>query len=185
MLIGYARVSTQGQSLDRQLGALRAAGCDPIFREKASAKSIEKRPELAKAIDALGTGDVLILAEWDRVTRSMLDGIEIITRVAERGAAVKVLDRPYLDLTTPMGKGILTFMSALAEDERERIVKRASEGRAAAQSRGVKMGRKPKLGERTRQIILERLAEGGPNNTEAMLAQEYNVSRSTISRLKR
>ena len=72
MLIGYARVSTIHQHLDRQLGALRAAGCQTIFAEKASGKDVKGRPELEKAIGALGTGDVLVLAEWDRTTRSML-----------------------------------------------------------------------------------------------------------------
>ncbi len=62
----------------------------------------------------------------------MIDGINIIQRIAERGAYVKALDKPWLDLTTPMGKGILAFLSALAEDERERITRRANEGRAAA-----------------------------------------------------
>ncbi len=105
MLIGYARVSTQAQSLDRQIGALNGAGVDRIFREKATAKTVKGRPQLEKAIDALGTDDVLVIAEWDRATRSMMDGITIIQRVADRGATVKVLDKPWLDLTSPMGKG--------------------------------------------------------------------------------
>ncbi|MEO1650010.1 MAG: recombinase family protein, partial [Pseudomonadota bacterium] len=129
MLIGYARVSTETQNLDRQIAALRTAGCDVVYREKASGRSVFGRPELEKAIDRLSTGDVLGFAEWDRVTRSMSDGIKIIDRVAARGAFVKVLDRPYLDLTTPMGKGLLALLSALAEDERQRIVSRAADGR--------------------------------------------------------
>src|SRR5437016_1440094 len=132
MLIGYARVSSIHQNLDRQLGALRAAGCSKIFAEKASGKAVEGRPELERAIDALGTADVLVLAEWDRATRSMVDGISIMQRVHARGAAIKVLDKPHLDLTTKIGQGFLAFLSALAEDERERIVKRANEGRKAA-----------------------------------------------------
>lgn len=100
------------------------------------------RPELDKAID-----DVLVVAEWDRATRSMQDGIAIINRLADKGALIKVLDRPYLDLTTPMGKGILAFMSALAEDERARITNRAAEGRKIARDKNVQFGRKPKLSE--------------------------------------
>ena len=106
MKIGYARVSTTGQSFERQISNLRAEKVDKIYREKASGKSVRGRPELEKAIDALGTGDVLVIAEWDRATRSMMDGITIISRVAEREALVKVLDKPWLDLTTPMGKEI-------------------------------------------------------------------------------
>jgi DNA invertase Pin-like site-specific DNA recombinase len=132
MLIGYARVSTIHQNLDCQLGSLRAAGCELVYVEKASGKEVKGRPELERAIDALGKGDVLILAEWDRATRSMFDGISIMQRAHARGAAIKVLDKPHLDLTTKVGQGFLAFLSALAEDERERIVKRAADGRAAA-----------------------------------------------------
>ena len=112
------RVSTLQQNLDRQLGALRAAGCAKIFTEKASGRAVEGRPQLERAIDALGTGDVLVLSEWDRCTRSMMDGITILQRVHARGAAIKVLDKPHLDLTTKIGQGFLAFLSALAEDER-------------------------------------------------------------------
>lgn len=181
MQIGYARVSTQTQSLDRQIGALNTAGAERIFREKATAKTVKGRPQLEKAIDALGTGDVFVIAEWDRATRSMMDGITIIQRVADRGATVKVLDKPWLDLTTPMGKGILAFLSALAEDERERITRRANEGRAAAVERGVKFGPKPKLTEHQRAVVLARLAAG---DSCRAIAKDMGVAHTTISRLR-
>jgi predicted site-specific integrase-resolvase len=82
--IGYARVSTEGQNLDRQIAALRAEGCDRIYREKASGRDVKNRLELAKAIDALATKGVLVLAEWDRATRSLIDGIEIMNKVHKR-----------------------------------------------------------------------------------------------------
>jgi DNA invertase Pin-like site-specific DNA recombinase len=85
---------------------------------------VKGRPELERAIDELGANDVLVLA-----TRSMMDGITIMQRVHARGAAIKVLDKPHLDLTTKIGQGFLAFLSALAEDERERSHKRASDGR--------------------------------------------------------
>src|SRR5436190_22950623 len=91
-LIGYARVATVHQNLARQLGALRAARCKTIFQEKASGKDVRGRPELERAIDELGAGDVLVLAEWDRATRSMMDGIAIMERVRARGAAIKAVD---------------------------------------------------------------------------------------------
>lgn len=181
MQIGYARVSTHAQSLDRQIGALNGEGVDRIYREKATAKSVKGRPQLEKAIDALGTGDVFVIAEWDRATRSMMDGITIIQRVAERGATVNVLDKPWLDLTTPMGKGILAFLSALAEDERERITRRANEGRAAAKARGVKFGPKPKLTDHQRQLCLRRLVEG---ESARAIAKDMGVAHTTISRLR-
>ena len=136
MLVGYARVSANHQNLDRQLAMLKAAGCKRVFKEKKFGREGVRRPELERAIEVLGQGDVLVLAEWDRATRSMMDGIRIIERVAARGAMLKALDRQWLDLTTPIGKGILAFLSALAEDERSRILARANGGRAAAKKRG-------------------------------------------------
>src|SRR5262247_1097058 len=82
--IGYARVSSLDQNLDRQIAALRAEGCEKIYREKASGKDMRNRPELAKAIDALPTKGVLVLAEWDRATRSLIDGIAIMQAVHAR-----------------------------------------------------------------------------------------------------
>src|SRR5215831_10582479 len=108
---------------------------------------------------ALPAGDVLVVAEWDRATRSMMDGVHIIERIHARGAMIKVLDKPHLDLTTPIGRGFIAFLSALAEDERQRIVKRADDGRAAARKRGVHMGRKPKLTELQRRVACERVAK--------------------------
>ena len=86
-----------------------------------------------------------MLAEWDRATRSLMDGIHIMERVHKRGAFIKVLDRPGLDLTTPSGRGILALLSGLAEEERTRILRRANDGRIAAIKRGVRLGRRPKL----------------------------------------
>lgn len=178
--IGYARVSTVTQNLDRQISALRTEGCDVIFREKASGKSVKGRPELEKAIDQLGKGDVLILAEWDRATRSMNDGLRIIERVGDRSAMVKVLDRSYLDLTTTIGKGIMAFLSAIAQDERERIVKRANAGLAAAKARGVKLGRRPKLTKHQRDLARRRIEAG---ESSRAIAKDMGVSHTTICRV--
>src|SRR5215475_2202525 len=178
--IGYARVSTGSQNLDRQMGALRAERCHEVYREKASGKAVKGRPQLEKAIDALGKGDVLVVAEWDRATRSMIDGVHIIERIHARGAMIKVLDKPYLDLTTPIGRGFIAFLSAMAEDERHRIVKRANEGRVAARKRGVKFGRKLKLTEHQQAEALKRLAAG---ETCRAIGKSMAVHHSTISKL--
>ncbi|MDX2287914.1 MAG: recombinase family protein [Hyphomicrobiaceae bacterium] len=181
MLIGYARVSTIHQNLDQQLGALRAAGCEVVFAEKASGSDVKGRPELDRAIDALRTDDVLVLAEWDCATRSMFDGITIMQRACARGAAVKVLDKPHLDLTTENGQGFLAFLSALGEDERQRTAKRAADGRRAVAKGGIKSGRKPKLDETQQATARRLLREGAPLRT---VARKMNVHHSTISRLR-
>ncbi|NBZ96009.1 MAG: recombinase family protein [Proteobacteria bacterium] len=181
MLIGYARVSTQSQNLDRQIAALNTAGCTKIFSEKASGKSVHNRPELEKALSALPSGGTLVIAEWDRATRSMLDGIAIMTRVHRMDAAVKVLDRPYLDLTTPIGKGILALLSALAEDERHRIVNRAAEGRRIAKAQGRSLGRRRLLTPEQQTEALNALAAG---ESARAIARRYRVHHNTITRLK-
>lgn len=180
MKVGYARVSTTSQNLDRQIAALNAAGCHRVFEEKASGKSLANRPELEKALRSIPTGGTLVIAEWDRATRSMLDGIAIMTRVHAMGAAVQVLDRPYLDLTTPIGKGILAFLSALAEDERHRIVSRSADGRRAAKAKGKSLGRPHLLDSEQRAHALEALANGA---TVRGVAKLFRVSPNTISRL--
>jgi DNA invertase Pin-like site-specific DNA recombinase len=177
--IGYARMSTSAQSLDRQIGALRAERCHEVYREKASGKAVKGRPQLEKAIDALGRGDVLVVAEWDRATRSMMDGVHIIERIHARGAMIKVLDKPHLDLTTPIGRSFIAFLSALAEDERQRIVKRANDGRAAARKRGVHMGRKPKLTDLQRRVACQRIAKG---ESARSIAREWGVAHTTVAR---
>lgn len=181
MKVGYARVSSKGQNLERQLGALTAENCTKIFEEKASAKTLKGRPQLEAAIKSLGTGDILVLAEWDRATRSMMDGINIMQRVNDRGAALKVLDKPHLDLTTPIGRGFLAFLSALAEDERIRLNKRAEDGRKAARKKGVHLGRKSKLSEHQQEVARKRLTEG---ESCRAIAKDIGVHHATISRLR-
>jgi DNA invertase Pin-like site-specific DNA recombinase len=109
-LIGYCRVSTETEDLRRQRQALKAIGCKLIFEDKASGKSLAGRPQLAKALDELQP-----LAEWDRATRSMWDGLHIVKHVLEAGATIRVLDFPSLDLATPEGRGFLALFSAMAE----------------------------------------------------------------------
>jgi DNA invertase Pin-like site-specific DNA recombinase len=108
------------------------------YSDTASGKSMAGRPQLACALDDLDTGDELVIAEWDRATRSMWDGLQIIKAVIDAGAAIKVLDRSYIDLTTPIGRGFMAMMSAMAENERLRIIKRTHEGRQIARAKGVR-----------------------------------------------
>jgi len=121
-----------------------------------------------------------VVAEWDRATRSMFDGIHLIERINARGALIKVLDKPHLDLTTPLGRGFIAFLSAMAEDERQRMVKRANDGRKAARSKGVRFGRKPKLTDHPQAEALKRLDAGESCRS---IARAMAVHHATISRL--
>jgi DNA invertase Pin-like site-specific DNA recombinase len=179
MIVGYARVSTDGQTLDAQHSALREAGAEKVYSEKISG-AVTDRPALAKAIAALGNGDTLIVTKLDRLARSTRDLLNTLAAIGERGAAFKSLGDSWADTTTPAGKLMLTVLGGLAEYERHLILARTSEGRQRAQQRGVKFGRKPKLTVHQQREALERRARG-----EALveIARSYAVSHSTISRL--
>ena len=111
----------------------------------------------------------------------MWDGLQIVKQVLDAGATIRVLDFPSLDLATPEGRGFLAMFSAMAERERERIVKRTYEGRQLARGKGVRMGRRPKLTPYQREAVAKRLAAG--LETTRQLAREFNVHHSTIARL--
>jgi DNA invertase Pin-like site-specific DNA recombinase len=179
-LIGYARVSTKAQDLERQIRALKAERVDEIFKDMASGKSLAARPQLRKALDSLAPGDELVIAEWDRATRSMWDGLQILKEIIDAEATIRVLDRAYIDLTSPIGRGFMAFISAMAEDERLRIIKRTHEGRVIARENGVKMGRKFRLNDVQRSEARQRLANG---EAADHLAKVYGVSRATIYRV--
>jgi DNA invertase Pin-like site-specific DNA recombinase len=179
---GYARVSSTDQNLDRQIAALRSEHCDDIYREKASAKSLKGRPQLERAIDHLGIGDVLVVAEWDRATRSMIDGIDLIKRIHKRGAFIKVLDKPHLDLTTPIGRGFIAFLSAMAEDERDRILKRCNDGRAVAKAKGAKFGRKSILSDHQKAEAARRMLAGESARARS-IARSFGCHHTTVDRL--
>lgn len=180
MIYGYARVSTEGQTLNAQLEALREAGAGKIFQEKASGARTERK-QLARALDALEPGDTLLITRLDRLARSTRDLLNILDTVAKRGAAFKSLADPWADTTTPHGKLIVTVLGGLAEFERSLIHARTSEGRARARERGVKMGRPSKLTPHQKAEALAALEDG----TRAVdLARRYNVSQTLISRLR-
>jgi DNA invertase Pin-like site-specific DNA recombinase len=110
----------------------------------------------------------------------MMDGVHLIERLNRRGALIKVLDKSYLDLTTPIGRGFIAFLSALAEDERQRIVGRANAGRAAAKARGVRFGRKLKLTDRQQVEGRKRLEAG---ESARSIAKAFNVHHATVLKL--
>jgi DNA invertase Pin-like site-specific DNA recombinase len=179
IIIGYARVSTDGQSVDAQQAALKAAGAEKVFAEKISG-ALTDRKALAKAIAALSEGDVLLVTRLDRLARSTRDLLNVLATVSDKGAGFRSLADPMIDTTSPHGKLILAVLGALAEFERSMILARTADGRARAQARGVRFGRKPKLSAFQVQEALARRQAGEPL-TE--IARSYNCSHSTISRL--
>src|SRR5277367_496138 len=181
-IYGYARVSTDGQTLDAQVAALTAAGAAPVFRETASGAKTDRR-ELAKAVRALDSGDTLLVTRLDRLARSTRDLLNILDMVAKAGAGFRSLGEAWADTTTPHGRLMLTVLGGLAEFERDLIRTRTGEGRARAKTRGVHMGRPPKLTAHQKREALNALADGSAS--QADLARRFNVSQATISRLAR
>src|SRR6516162_8648468 len=179
MIIGYARVSTDGQTLDAQQSALRNAGAEKIFAEKISG-AVTDRKALAKAIATLSSGDVLLVTRLDRLARATRDILNVLASISEKGAGFRSLADPMIDTTSAHGKLITAVLAALAEFERSMILSRTSEGRKRAMDRGVQFGRKPKL---TPHQVAEALARRANGEALMEIAKSYNVSHSTISRL--
>jgi DNA invertase Pin-like site-specific DNA recombinase len=159
MIVAYARVSSDGQTLDAQLTSLKAAGAEKIFAEKVSGAKTDRK-QLAKAIAALDAGDVLLVTRLDRLARSTRDLLNVLAAVSEKGAGFKSLADPMIDTTSPHGKLILAVLGALAEFERSMILARTSEGRKRAMANGVQFGRKRSLTPHQQQEALRRRAEG-------------------------
>jgi DNA invertase Pin-like site-specific DNA recombinase len=180
MIYGYARVSTDGQSVDAQVKQLRAAGAEKIYRETASGARAD-RAQLIRAVTQLAAGDVLAVTRLDRLARSTRDLLNTLAQIAGKKAGFRSLGDTWADTTTPHGRLMLTVLGGLAEFERELIRARTSEGRERAKARGVKMGRKPKLTDHQRREAIGRRDKGA--ETLGEIGRSYNVSGWTISRL--
>jgi DNA invertase Pin-like site-specific DNA recombinase len=180
MIVAYARVSTDGQTLDAQQSALKAAGADRVLCEKVSGARSDRK-ELARAIAALAPGDVLLVTRLDRLARSTRDLLNLLATIAEKGAGFRSLADSWCDTHSAHGRLMLTILGGLAEFERELIKARTGEGRARAQAREVKFGRKPKL---TAHQVTEALARRANGETLTEIAKTFNCSHSTISRLQ-
>jgi DNA invertase Pin-like site-specific DNA recombinase len=185
MRIGYGRVSTRDQHPEAQHDALRAAGCDDVFIDKASGK-LARRPELDRALlSANRTGDQLVITKLDRLGRSLEHLIELSTDLQARGVDLVVLDQG-IDTSTAVGRMFFQILGSIAEFEHALMSERTIDGLAAARARGRTGGQKPKLG--ARQVKLARqmydeAGEGGKRRyTVAQIAAEFGVTRPTIYR---
>jgi DNA invertase Pin-like site-specific DNA recombinase len=182
-LIGYARVSTYGQTLDTQLDQLRAAGCSSrnIYREKVTGARADRR-ELLRMLDRLTPGDVVTVTRIDRLARSTFDLFAIVKRIVDAGGQFRSLAEPWADTGTSTGRLMIAVLGGLADVERDLIRTRTAEGRSRAKARGKHMGRPPSLTAAQQKEATRRHAEGA---TLQELADSYDRSISTMRRATR
>jgi DNA invertase Pin-like site-specific DNA recombinase len=185
MRIGYGRVSTREQHPEAQHDALRAAGCDEVFIDKASGK-LARRPELDRALlSANRTGDQLVITKLDRPGRSLEHMIEPSKGLQSRGLDLVVLDQG-IDTSTAVGRRFFQILGSIAEFEHALMSERTIDGLAAARARGRTGGQKSKLGARqvtlARQMYEETGNDGKRRYTVAQIAAEFGVTRPTINR---
>jgi len=182
-LIGYARVSTYGQTLDSQLEQLRAAGCGSrnIYREKVTGAQADRR-ELLRMLRRLAPGDVVTVTRIDRLARSTFDLFGIVKRIVDAKAEFRSLAEPWADTGTSTGRLMLAVLGGLSDVERDLIRTRTAEGRSRAKAQGKHMGRPPTLNPSQQKEATRRRAQGA---TLQELADSYNVGISTIRRVTR
>jgi DNA invertase Pin-like site-specific DNA recombinase len=175
---GYARVSTDDQTTDLQIDALKKSGCKSIFKDQGISGAHMKRPDLQKCLKALQEGDTLVVWKLDRLGRSLRDLIGMLDDLRGRGVRFQSLTES-IDTETPTGRAMWQMLGILAELERNMIAERTKAGAKAARERGVKFGRKPKLS--PAQIKHARkMIEGG--EPVPQVARLLGVERTTIYR---
>jgi DNA invertase Pin-like site-specific DNA recombinase/predicted nucleotidyltransferase len=179
-IYGYAREIEDGRTLEDQAAALTAAGALRVFSETAGGAKSDRR-ELARAVDALAAGDVLLVTRLDRLARSTRDLLRALDAIVKAGAGFRSLGEAWADTTSSHGRSASTVLRGLAAFERELIRARTGEGRERAKARGQRMGRPAKLTAQQKRETLVALARGAA--TQADLARRFHVSQSTISRL--
>ncbi|SMC26194.1 Site-specific DNA recombinase [Clostridium acidisoli DSM 12555] len=178
MNIGYARVSTEEQNLDRQIDILNRAGCNRIYEEKVA--GIKKdRPELNKMLDQIRNGDVIIIADLTRLSRSVKDLFSLVEQIEEKGANIKSIKESWVDTTTAQGKLMFTIFAGISQFERDLISQRTIEGLNAARARGKKGGR-PKTNDKDIKLAVKMYAS--KNHSISEITKATGVSKTTLYR---
>jgi len=178
MLIGYARISTDTQTLDPQIDALLLAGCEKVFSDTASGGAMN-RPGLDQALEFCRASDVLVVVKLDRLGRTTKGLIDLADVLKAREIGLKSLTDP-IDTTTPAGRLFFVMLAAFAELERSLIIERTHAGLAAARARGRKGGRRRALTDK--QVDAAKLMLAAPDSSVAEVAQAFGVGRSTLHR---
>lgn len=174
-IIGYARVSTTGQSLEQQLTAL--AGCEKVFNEKVSGSKTD-RPQLQAMLEFVRSGDVLKVTKLDRLARNTRHLLEITDQLHAKGVTLQIQNLG-IDTATPTGKLMLTMIGAIATFEREIMLERQAEGIALAKAKGVYKGRKPTAQLQAQNVNI--LYGQGMKKTD--IARTLNISQSSVYRI--
>ncbi len=180
-VIGYARVSSTGQSLDVQLEKLEAAGCRRVFKEKQSGRQAENRAELQRCLEYVREGDVLVVTKLDRLARSVIDLHQIAARLEGQGVGFRVLDQ-NVDTTTPAGKLTFSVLAAVAEFENELRRERQRDGIEKAKKNGVKFGPREKLSPEQGDALRDAVARQ-PDRRKADIAKDFGISRASLYRI--
>jgi len=178
MKLGYARVSTEDQTLDLQRPRLTAAGCEKLFEEKISGAK-RNRPELERLLSEIRGQDILVVTRLDRLARSTAELLAIAERLREKDAGLQSLDEPWADTSSPSGRMILTVFAGIAEFERALIKQRTQDGLIDARKRGVAFGRPRKMRSDQQELALELIKRGKSINE---VARTFNVHPATIYR---
>jgi DNA invertase Pin-like site-specific DNA recombinase len=176
-IVGYARVSTQDQDLTVQRSALNGAGVEKIFEEKESGAKGD-RPQLARMLEYVREGDVLVVTKLDRMARSMVHFWSIWEELRRKGVQLRVLSMDGLDTSTPTGQLIIGILASVAQFERELILERQREGIEMAKAKGVYKGRRKALTATQAAILRSRASD--PTVNRSKLAEEFGISRQTL-----
>lgn len=174
--IGYARVSSYGQSLDVQLDKLK--DCDRVFQEKQSARTTEARQQLTLCLDYVREGDQLVITKLDRLARSTRDLLNILNRLDQKQVKLHVIDQ-QIDTSTPAGMLLVTMLGAIAAFENDLRRERQADGIALAKRRGVKFGRQRAL---THEQVCQLRLKRAQGLKIAELIAVYGVSKASVYR---
>lgn len=180
MILGYARVSTIGQTLESQLFELERVGVDLIYQEKATGKT-KNRPELTRLLDNMRAGDTVVVTRLDRLGRNLTDLIDLTKKINERGGHFRSLGES-IDTSGAMGQLLFHIFGALAEFEVSKLRERTMAGLEAARAAGRVGGRPPKIKGAQVESIFRHYRKGTP---AAIVARDFGISESTYYRLIR
>lgn len=177
--VGYARVSSTGQSLDVQLEKLNSYGCEEVFQEKRSGRTRDERQSLAECLRFVRKGDSLVISRLDRLARSLLDLQQIANDLRQKGVELVVLDQ-NIDTSTSSGRAMFGMLGVFAEFENDLRKERQADGIAKALDNGVKFGARSK-------VTQEQVEEIKLKRSEGILIKdlmtEYGVSKASVYRI--